>query len=162
MKRFMIDHVPLGVNLLNECMWILFGWGFSIVFSFIRFYAVLGRNINMLERWENEIVRTHMMPDFSKILFGSMAGFWVMIGCMGALAAYHYYYHYNGSKSIYLMKRIVNPLELHRRCLALPVLVTGITLVIMFLLVCAYYRLYMAAVPGKFLAPGQWEKIWRW
>lgn len=161
MKKFVADHIPPGIRLQNEILWILFGWGCSAVFSFLRFYTALCRNMNMLEQWDGSGMVKQKMPDLADLLFGSMAGFWVVVACMGALAAYHYYYHYNGSKSIYLMRRLKNPLELHKRCLTLPVLAAGITFAIAFLLLCAYYGCYMSAVPAEYLTPGQWEKIWR-
>ena len=81
--------------------------------------------------------------------------------CLVLLAAYHYAYHRQGSKSIYLMRRLPSKLELHRRCLTLPIAGILIALLTAFLLLLIYYAVYMNVTPAECLMPGQWQKLWR-
>ena len=73
----------------------------------------------------------------------------------------HYSYHYRESKSIYLMRRLSDPWELHRRCLTLPVVGVGLALLVAFVLLMLYFAVYMGVTPEECLTPHQWQKIWR-
>ena len=63
----------------------------------------------------------------------------------------------NGSKSVYLMRRLPNKWEYHRRCLALPLLAILAGLVSIPILLGLFYALYLHATPEQCLQPGQWE-----
>ena len=73
----------------------------------------------------------------------------------------HYQYHSQGSKSIYLMKRLPDRMELHRRCLTLPIaglVICGLTA---FLTIALCYGIYLYFTPKECLSPHQWEMFWR-
>lgn len=161
MKRKLVDYFPPGINIMQQCAWVVFGWIGSTIFSGMRFSIRFWSRRNSLTQWSGSEMSLQMMPDFSEVLLGTMAGFWIVICCMAALTVYNYYYHYNESKSIYLMRRLPNGGELHKRCLAFPVVVTLISLGLAFLLLCVYYKIYMISTPVGLLKPDQWEKIWR-
>ena len=83
---------------------------------------------------------------------------------MFSMAAMHYVYHWKGSRSIYLMRRLPNPWELHRRCLTLPAL--GIVFFLIFGAAEMFimYGIYLLAAPDGTVAPDQFEKLielWR-
>ena len=63
----------------------------------------------------------------------------------------------NGSKSCYLMRRLPDQWEYHRRCLALPLLAILAGLVSIPLLIGLFYALYLHATPAQCLQPDQWE-----
>jgi amino acid transporter len=100
------------------------------------------------------------MTDFYAILGGALYGFLILALCMPALILYHYAYHYQGSKNIYLMRRLPNRWELHKRCVTLPLLAALICLLSVLVLLCIYLGIYMTATPRECLTPGQWQKIW--
>ena len=83
------------------------------------------------------------------------AGCCVTGACMAGLALYHWFYHYQGSKSIYLMRRLPRRSELPVRCLAVPVagaLGAGALAAILLGVYWMVYRLCTpaAALPGFF------------
>lgn len=161
MRRKLADHFPLGTNIVQQCAWAAFGWIGSTVFSCGRFFFRFWSRLNSLTQWFGPEKNLKMMPDFSEVISGTMAGFWIVICCAAALAVYNYYYHYNDSKSIYLMRRLPNAGELHRRCLTFPLLVILISLGIVFFLLCVYYKVYMTCTPAEYLPPDRWERIRR-
>ena len=101
-----------------------------------------------------------VMPDFPEMtvhmfLFHIILFFLMMGNIAGNYASY-----YKGSKSIYLMKRLPDPMERHRRCLVLPLAgaaVIFLTAVIV-LLIC--FMVYLLFTPTQCLIPGQWQKLW--
>ena len=67
----------------------------------------------------------------------------------------HYNYHYQGSKSIYMMKRLPKKSELWRRCLVLPVTLALTSEAAAMILRLLFFAYYMIRTPVVFLAPGQ-------
>ena len=68
-----------------------------------------------------------------------------------SVTIYHYMYHYQGSKMMYLMKRLPDKTEVYRRCWTLPV--TGVVLMVvwMFVLRMLYFTIYMLCTPSQCL-----------
>ena len=101
------------------------------------------------------------MVDFETLLEGVFLGvpvFW--LAALG-FALWHYGYHHMESKSIYLMRRLPDSRERHRRCWALPAAACALSLLSAFALLMLYYGIYMAFTPEQCLTPGQWQKLWR-
>lgn len=73
------------------------------------------------------------------------------------LAVYNYSGFRNGSKSHYLMRRLPDKWEYHRRCLALPLLAILAELVSIPILIGLFYALYLHVTPEQCLRPDQWE-----
>ena len=63
--------------------------------------------------------------------------------------------------SIYLMRRLPDRWELHRRCLVFPFAGLVLCVAAAFLTVVLCYACYMIATPEICLTPGQWQKYWR-
>ena len=80
--------------------------------------------------------------------------------CMLPLAAWHYCYHYQDSRSIYLMRRLPNRRELWRRCLGLPLLGVAACGVLSAAHVLVFYAIYHYAASPQCLQPGQWRMLW--
>ncbi len=101
-----------------------------------------------------------VMPDFFPLLGNALYGFLILSLCMLGFIVYHYAYHRQGSRSIYLMRRLPNRFELHRRCLTLPLLAALLSLLFALLLILLCYAIYMLATPRECLTPHQWQRIW--
>ena len=101
-----------------------------------------------------------MMPEFSYVVGNAFLALWILMLILLICILLNYHSFYQGSKSIYLMKRLPDPMELHRRCILLPVLGMAGCLVIRELLVIAYFAVYMLATPEGCLPPDQWQKLW--
>lgn len=75
------------------------------------------------------------------------------------LAVYNYMSFRNGSSSHYLMRRLPDKWEYHRRCLALPLLTILASLVLIPVLLGLYYAIYILFTPEQCLQPDQWERF---
>lgn len=102
-----------------------------------------------------------VMPDFVNVLGGALLGFAILALCLAAFIPLHYAYHHQGSKSIYLMRRLPDRWERHRRCWTLPLLALAACLLAAFVLLLIDFAIYMLATPKVCLTPHQWQKIWR-
>ncbi len=99
-------------------------------------------------KWIKELVPSRVMPAFSRLVLGfPLLGFWVFFLCMALQVARHYRYHTQGAMSIYLMKRLPDRWELHRRCWTVPVLASLGELALMGLMVFLCWLLYRYATP---------------
>ena len=92
-----------------------------------------------------------IMPGFFEILSGSETVFLMVCAAMPFWALYHYSYHFNGSKSIYLMRRLPESWELHRRCLVGPAVGLLGALSLQGLLGVLYCLIYIFVTPRQCL-----------
>ena len=163
MKIDLSRHAPPGLNLSMEKNTFLWGGAAAICWSFSCLFRLADEHRDLYKhvRGERVLQEGAIMTDFYIILGSSLLGFAVLALVMLAFAVYHYAYHRQGSKSIYLMRRLPNGWELHRRCLTIPIVSAVFCMVAAFILLCVYYWIYVAVTPKGCLTPGQWQKIWR-
>lgn len=163
MRIDLSKRVPAGVDWRRERGWIitalvaafLYSLGFVIRFSGAR---------SKLFEWDGAVralIPGAVMPDFAELLGTALLGFPLaaLLG-MGAAAYWNYAYHRSGSMSIYLMRRLPDKRELHRRCLSFPLAGIAILLLAGFLTLLLYYALYMLCTPAPCLTQGQWAGLW--
>ena len=102
-----------------------------------------------------------VMPDFYTTMDWVLIGYQA-IGLYQFKAIYdNYASHRQDSMSIYLMRRLPDRWELHRRCLGLPLMGIGVCVLAALVTVVVCYGCYMIGAPQQCLAPHQWEKYWR-
>lgn len=106
------------------------------------------------------LVPTRQMAPFVEVLGGSLLMFLFSALMMIVVGVYFYLYHYQGSRSIYTMRRLPNRWELWRRVLTLPGLTVLLCAVSALLLVVLYFAIYTWVTPAPCLQPGQWQTIW--
>lgn len=163
MKRLRLEpYVPAGLEARQELRWIGMGFCLSTLYSLGFLLSLWNRYQALFTRAGKEKVLQEgaVMADFVEILGNGLAGFLMVALCMAALVAYHYFYHYQGGRSIYLMKRLPDRWELFRRCVTLPLLSAAAALLLAGLLLAIYFGIYLLAIPDVCLTPGQWRKIW--
>lgn len=162
--RFLKNNVPPGLKYGQEIRGILLLLALAATISLV-FLLRLGAAYGDLFQWAEEervLIAGAVMPDFSALLgVGTFSGFLVIAWIPPANAVVHYRYYYQDSKSIYLMRRLPNRFELHRRALFLPLLELLLVGITAFLLLVLYYNIYLLATPSQCLVPGQWQKLWR-
>ncbi len=128
-------HVPPGFEweterglfiaaLVIACLWSM---GFFINFSDAVHYAIDRNDV----------------PYFYEVLGKSFFCFPIAIVFMLASIALNYAHYHSGSKSIYLMRRLPNGWELHRRSITVPLWSAAITLAAAVVLFFIYYGVYM-------------------
>lgn len=163
MKIDFSRHVPLGIEFETECKWFLTGVCICVLLSFglpsqifrsrsALFLFVAGRRV---------LQEGVLMPDFATLLFSSYGMLASAVSAICSLfgVAYHYYYHLQGSKSLYLMRRLPSRGELWRRCLTAPLLGAAGFCLLAVLLTLVYFGIYMLATPAPCLAPNQWQSL---
>lgn len=163
MKPDLSRWAPPGLDLHVEKR--VFGCGMALSTLFSMFYIInlFGERAKLYRKVGTEVhLRPDaVMPDFVDVLRPFLMGFLILALCMAAFIAVHYAYHHQGSKSIYLMRRLPDRWERHRRCWTLPLLGIAACLLAALILLLIYYGLYMLATPKACLTPHQWQKIWR-
>lgn len=98
----------------------------------------------------------HVTNFFSQAVFFPFV--LVILGAI-CLAVYNFGGFHSGSKSHYLMRRLPNRWEYHRRCLALPLMTILASLILIPLLLGLYYAIYILFTPEQCLQPDQWERF---
>lgn len=164
MKKLTLErYAPAGIKLETERNFFIGGMIVAAVysFSFLMYYGMYKGGLYHQVRGENVLIPGKMMVDFAILMENALNGFFLLSFCLVLLAIYHYAYHYQGSKSIYLMRRLPDGKELHRRCLTLPIAGIVIALLTAFIFLLIYYAVYMLVTPEQCLTPGQWQKLWR-
>ena len=154
---------PPGLSTLGELKCIASGLVCSAVYSltFLYTWANERRGLYNFKSGTPVLRADAVMPDFADLLHTCLYGFFLVALCMAALGLWHYAYHrQGGSNSAYLMRRLPDRWEFHRRCLALPVLALLASLLLAFLFLCLYYWVYRTFTPNVCLTPDQWQKIW--
>lgn len=151
MNRYAPPGINLRLELIEYWMTILVGISYSITF-FFDFHASLNALYEFSSKNKYLIEGARMIP-FETLMEGRLNGFVFTAIILVVLTIGHYAYHYNnqGSKSIYLMKRLPNKWELHKRCLILPSIGAVIAVLIMVLLWFTYLGVYYVFTPQQCL-----------
>ena len=148
-------HVPLGMDGENEARWYLQGLGAACIWSlmwFISSYSEAYRNLFHYVGLNRSILREGARIDsFAVIIAGSELLFLLLAAVMPLWAVYHYRYHHSPTHSVYLMKRLPDRMEYHRRCLTMPVCGLVAALALQGVLGCVYYLIYIFVTPRQCL-----------
>ena len=143
---------PPGVSFGKECAGVCAGAVLAALYSLRFFLSYFSARAALYET--DSLTREAMLredavlPAFSRILGTSLRGFSVLAFLLLFVAAYHYAYHFRGSRSILLMRRLPRRFELHRRCLAVPALGLLLCLAAALLLLGLYFLVYRFATPA--------------
>lgn len=103
--------------------------------------------------------RSTPIAPFAMIFGRGLLGFWIVALCVVLLPLFHYLWHWQGSKSIYLMRRLPRRSELWRRCLAGPTVLLAITVAAAALIVLLCMLLYQTLTPAGHLPEDPWAGI---
>lgn len=146
-------YVPLGLEADKERRLLLYSLAAGAVWSVLLFLSSYAEAYSSLfnQNIRNQIREGAMMPEFFEILAGTERVFLLVFAAMPLWALYHYTYHLNGSKPIYLMRRLPERWELHRRCLALPAVGMVSALAFQGILGSLYYLIYILITPRQCL-----------
>ncbi len=93
-----------------------------------------------------------VMVPFAGLIRGiPLMGFWIFFLLMGYQVARHYRYHTRDSMSVYLMRRLPDRWEYHRRCWTVPVLSSLVELVLLAGMLFLCGLLYRGCTPAECL-----------
>lgn len=148
------DITPVGVNLDNILKFyvVLLGISIATSFDFFDFCRLLHSH-----RLDN----ANAFPQ--KELFTS---FWENIGFFPCiflwcilLGFYHYFYHFQGSKSIYLMRRLPQKGEFTKRIIALPIALFCLTFLLIIVYMLLYFQIFLIFYENQNYEGNLWEII---
>lgn len=154
--------LPAGIDMQQELRWIAFLLAASLLYSmgYLISLANAYQSLFTLVANKKVLMDGAVMPDFADLLESGLTGFLITALSMVGFIGYHYIYHFQGSKSIYLMKRLPYRWELWKRCISLPVLAAVSSLTLAAVLLVVYYGIYLLVTPDGCLVPNQWEQVW--
>lgn len=164
MKKKLRDLVPPwtdGMAHLQICLAALIA---PSLISLWIYYAELTEHLTICSIWTEGdrwvFPPGRMMHDFVTLLHGVWPLFWVPLVTAVILGVVNRHGFSQGSKAVYLMRRLPDRWEYPRRCFALPLLtlLLGVALTVLVLLAC--WGLYTHFTPEYAIPPNQWEKFW--
>ena len=142
-------YAPVGMKLhMEKTVWGL-GLGASLVYSglfLIRFVDACGE-LYEYKGVDRVLIEGAKIERFGVLLGNGLVGFAITAVVMLLFSIYHYLYHFQDSKSIYLMRRLPNRWELSRRCLTLPVAAAVLSLAAAVVLLGFYLGIYLVFTP---------------
>ena len=150
MKKYNYDrYVPLGINgtFVFSRMGIGLGAATAFSLSFLFKYANAWNELFRYRNGKRYLIEGAQIAPFSEICRGSFWAFGVMFFVLLFVVVWFYFYHSQGSCSIYTMKRLPNRWELWKRVVTIPLLGIAACIVTMPLLKGLYYLIYLFCTP---------------
>ena len=161
-SQWMTRQVPPGLDWWTELKWAVSGLGVGALWSLTAFGYQFSNALRRLYDWvggKSILVESRTIDPFPELLYQAMAGLLLGILLTIPLACYHYAYHYLGSRSIYLMRRLPDGWELWRRCLTVPALLAVVFLLTIELLTFLYFLIFLLATPDACLPTEPWRQL---
>lgn len=152
-RSWMEQYVPPGISLAQEIAYwklAMIGstlWSMLFLIQYLNSRSALYKTV----AGKRVLIEGAMMPSFEDLITGKMEVFYLVIIYCIIIAVYHYFYHYQGSKMMYLMRRLPNKWEVHIRCLSLPVCAAVIAVIEALVLKMLYYAVYILFTPSQCL-----------
>ena len=163
MRKFWNRCTPPGVDADKELrqivLWLSLAAGFSLgtLANYLNARAELFETV----AGQRYLIEGAVIEDFNRLTGAYFQGFTLLIPAILGLIIFHYTYYRRESMSIYLMKRLPNPTERHRRALTLPLLAIAAVAVLAVLMRMIYFTVYLLATPKTCLPDGVWQQLWR-
>lgn len=131
-----------------------------VLYTFLREYQNALRELYIF-RYGTQILRQGaVMPSLNTLIRHKFTVFWAYAVFCALRAFANYWSFFTETKSIYLMKRLKDPNELRRRCIAIPAAACGAALVLFLLLLLVFVLIYRTGVPARCTPPEETLNIW--
>lgn len=153
MKRRKLDrwrYVPLGMNAdtVFRRMWLGFAGAMACsILPFLCRYCSARSRLWGYYNGKYGRMPGYMMMRFPELMQGLLWGPGVACLLYAILGAVFYGYHYQGSRSVYTMRRLPDKWELWRRCLTAPGLFLALTVAASLVLTGIYYLVWRYCTP---------------
>ncbi|MBQ8518057.1 MAG: hypothetical protein IJ455_00435 [Agathobacter sp.] len=151
--KWLEKYAPPGIDVSTEIAWLIGGNVLATLHSMMFLVHYVTARGELYERRVSGMVLIEgtVIRGFGELTAGVFLSMQVVCIIALLVSVYHYFYHYQGSKMMYLMKRLPDKWEVHKRCLALPIAGSCITFVWMMLLKMIYYAIYILCTPSQCL-----------
>lgn len=164
MNDFMKRNSPPGFDVRAEKRFVIIVNVIAFFASFISFiskYLDARKVLYVINDGEKLLVEGAIIESFSSLTGFYYVGFtFISLYLIGVIIA-HYAYYKQGSMSIYLMKRLPNKFDMHRRAITLPLLGILLTFVLAVAYFLIYFAIYVIATPNGCLHDNLWQDFWR-
>ena len=151
---------PPGLSLRQEYAVFVIGNAGSATISFFAFLLNYIRSRNELFEYVGDkrlIIDGAIISPFYALIDIYFSGFVVVALIMLSYVIYHYSYYRQGSMSVYLMKRLPNKIEMHKRAWTVPLLTSITTIAIAIAVILFCYIIYFLATPKMCLPFNIWR-----
>ena len=151
--KWLEKYAPLGIGVKNQVIGILAGVAVATLHSmwFFVAYQQARQELYMTVGSKQKLIEGAIIQDFSIITQHLFWTFYIVEIVIFLSVISFYMYHYDGSKMMYLMKRLPDKWDVHRRCWTLPIAGTVLTVVWMLILRMIYYAVYILCTPSQCL-----------
>lgn len=173
--NFVSHRVPPGFDWEKELSWMRVALICAVVFGSFLFLIRLGVSISNLyeQKWEPAanggyvsagivLKEDAVMREVSVLLAQTRVGFALIGVLLVMMVVSHYRYYRQGSMSIYLMKRLPNGREYHRRNLSFILILAAVSLAVMVVMSLTHYGIYLLFTPKGCLPNGHGLNFWLW
>ena len=164
MNEFFKRNSPPGIDLKQEFRLFLIGNIASVIVSFLAFldkYINARNNLFFYEIDKKILIDGAIIAPFSSLFSVYFSGFFLVACFLLGYVIHHYLYFRQDSMSIYLMKRLPDKRELHRRALTVPCLAALATIGVALSAILLYFIIYILATPKACLPYAALREIWR-
>ena len=158
--EFLEQNAPPGIELKQAYGVFIIGNVCSAVISVFAFLIQYARERSELFTYigyERTLIEGAIITPFHNLISIYFAGFIFVAIFMLGYIAYHYAYYRQGSMSIYLMKRLPDSSELHRRAWTLPCLAFLATIALAIFTIIFCFIIYFLATPKACLPYINWR-----
>jgi len=152
-NKWMKKYAPPGIDIAAEKGFYMGGmigagfWSISFIIQYMNQRSALFEYHNGMYR----LIEGAQICPFEELMAYKFWPFYFVMICTLLVIVYHYIYHYQGSHMMYLMRRLPDKWELHRRCITLPLTGVVITILSMCMLWMIYYGIYIFCTPHQCL-----------
>lgn len=159
--QWMARRLPPGADAPKFETSLIVGAAAALLFHLQFILRYLSARSNLYTYYAGDVKRLNgtMMPAFREILGTSLYGCFVAALATIVVAIQLYATYFQGSKSIYTMRRLPDRWEMWRRVLTMPVLAAIGYLLLAYLLRCLDFTIYMLFTPDQCLPPYSWAEL---
>ena len=165
LKEFRKRYSPPGKDMKSESFAYTLMLVLSSIFSlgFFVGYREARAMLYEYDRLNNKyfLRENAVIADFNSITEITFMGFIILSVVSFVFIIFRYTYYRQDSMSIYLMKRLPDRFEIHKRALIIPVILSSGSLICAFVIRSIYFLIYVIATPKQCLPLDVWQQLWR-
>lgn len=125
--------------------------------SYISFYAAMQTALSAVRYFTTDgtlyVIPGVVMEYFPRLLKGTNLTLLFYLAICVSWAADNYLGAHRNTKSVYLMRRLPDRWEYHRRCVGLPLLAALLCILLRLVLIPVFFQIYLHATPMEALPP---------
>ena len=153
MKIDLTKYDPPGMDTGKEQGFFITGMVLSLFYSIPYLDAYWDEYQSCFDRvGDTRVVDPRItIEPFFEILDKYLMGYFILAACMFVAVAIRYAYYRQGSKSIYLMRRLPDERFLHYTCWLQPMVRAGLSLLAALVSLAVFYGIYVFVTPAACL-----------